>query len=237
MTTQSLSIAPVGSPRRYRRIRAALAKLLYWRFLLLDRHRYDNLVLEEVQGLPFVITPGVLNPKLMLTGDFFATQLNAHVIPPASEVLDMGTGSGVCAVVAARWARAVVAVDINPAAVRCAQINALLNKVEERVSVMQGDLFEPLAGRRFDVVLFNPPFLRGSPQNGLDYAWRSIDVPERFARDLREHLRPGGYALVLLSTYGGSLSFAELFERSGYRVSEVAARDYLNETLKIFKVY
>ena len=62
----------------------------------------------------------------------------------------MGTGSGVGAVFAAQWARRVVAVDINPAAVRCARINALLNHVEDRVDVVEGDLFEPIGGQRFD---------------------------------------------------------------------------------------
>ncbi len=62
------------------------------------------------------------------------------------------------------YARRVVAVDINPAAVRCAQINALLNQLEQRIEVRRGDLFAPVAGERFDLVLFNPPFLRGAPR-------------------------------------------------------------------------
>ena len=74
----------------------------------------------------------------------------------------MGTGSGVCAVFAARHAHRVVAVDINPGAVRCAALNALLNHVEARIEVRQGDLFAPVARERFDLVLFNPPFFVGA---------------------------------------------------------------------------
>jgi len=74
--------------------------------------------------VPLLVTPSVFNPKLLRTGDFFASMLDSRLIGSDSEVLDMGTGSGVCAVFAAQHARRVVAVDINPAAVRCARINA-----------------------------------------------------------------------------------------------------------------
>ena len=59
----------------------------------------------------------------------------------------------------------VTAVDINPDAVRCARINALQHHLETCIEVRQGDLFEPVQGERFDLVLFNPPFFRGQPRN------------------------------------------------------------------------
>ena len=117
----------------------------------------------------------------------------------------MGTGSGVCAIAAAKYARHVVAVDINPAAVRCTQINALINGQEDKIEVVHGDLFAPVKGRCFDLVLFNPPFILGTPTNDADRAWRSVDVAERFAAGLTEHLTPSGFALVLLSTYGDAV--------------------------------
>ena len=76
-------------------------------------------------------------------------------------VLDMGTGSGIAAIAAARRGARVVAVDISTEAVRCARINVLLNRVDDRVEIRCGDLFEPVQGERFDLVLFNPPFYAG----------------------------------------------------------------------------
>jgi release factor glutamine methyltransferase len=70
-----------------------------------------------------------------------ARSLNERLIPPGARVLDMGTGSGIGAVFAAQWTDRVTAVDINPAAVRCARINVLLNEVEDCVTVKEGDLF------------------------------------------------------------------------------------------------
>jgi HemK-related putative methylase len=209
---------------------------LQCRFVLLERHRHDRLALEVVAGRPILVLPQVLNPKLFRTGEFLAQSLDARLIPPGAAVLDMGAGSGIGAVAAAQWTSQVVAVDINPAAVRCARINALLNRVEERVEVYQGDLFAPVRGRRFDVVLFNPPYLRGTPHNGIEQALWATDVVERFAADLGDHLAPGGYALVLLSSVGDTAGFLKTFQAHGFAVAALAERNLVNEVLTIYRL-
>ena len=78
-------------------------------------------------------------------------------------MLDLGSGSGACGLAAARRGCSVVAVDINPSAVRCTRVNALLNCSNLEIDVRQGDLFAPVQHERFDVVLFNPPYYRGVP--------------------------------------------------------------------------
>ena len=87
-------------------------------------HRHDAVRLEHVHGTPLLILPSVFNPRLLRTGAFFARVIAAQRLGAGGDVLDLGTGSGVCAVFAARHARRVVAVDINRAAVRCAELNA-----------------------------------------------------------------------------------------------------------------
>jgi len=210
--------------------------LLHWRFRFFQRHRYDRLALEEVAGKPILALPQVFNPGLFDTSQLLVRTLNSRLIPPGSIVLDMGAGSGIGAVFAAQWARRVVAVDINPAAVRCARINALLNQVEDRVEVRQGDLFAPIQGEEFDVVLFNPPFYRGSPRNALDHAWRSTDIIERFAAGLRDHLTPGGHALVVLSTDGEAAAFLRAFQANRFDIEVVARRDLINEVVTVFRL-
>lgn len=209
---------------------------LRWRFLLLQRHRYNRLALERVAGRPMVVLPQVFNPGLFFTSEFLVGLLGREPLPPGATVLDMGTGSGVGAVCAAAYAGRVVAVDINPAAVRCARINALLNAVEARVEVRQGDLFAPVAGERFDLVLFNPPFFRGAPRDNLDRAWRSEDVVERFAAGLPAHLASGGSALVILSTLADLPAFLRAFDGAGLAVETVAERDMLSETIVVYRL-
>jgi HemK-related putative methylase len=222
---------------RYGVARLAIGKVIHWRYRLFQQRRHDNhAVLERIGRAPLVVLPGVLNPRLMRSGAFFASQLNAGLLGAGNEVLDMGTGSGVCAIAAARHARGVVAVDISAVAVRCAQINALINSLEHTIEVLQGDLFAPVKGRRFDVVLFNPPFIHGLPRNDADRAWRSTDVAERFAAGLSEHLRPTGFALLVLSTYGAPARFLEQLRRYRFDIAIVAARAFINERLFLLRL-
>lgn len=213
-----------------------IGKAMALGYRLIGKHRYDDFRLERIQGLPFLVTPSVFNPKVPRTGEFLASVLDSNLLGSGHEVLDMGTGSGVCAVFAAKYARRVVAVDINPAAVRCAGVNALINGVERQIEVRHGDLFAPVLGETFDLILFNPPFLRGAPSDDRDRAWRSSDVAERFAGGLRDHLRPEGSALVLLSTFGDGGHFLNEFRKQGLGVSVLAERRYVNERLTVFKI-
>lgn len=223
-------------PMRLARARAGLGRATHWYHRLFHRQRLEGLAVERVLDRSIVVLPGVLNPKLMRTGAYFATELAREPLIEGAEVLDMGTGSGICALIAARRASRVVAVDLNPTAVRCAKINVLLNGLEHKVDVRHGDLFEPVRGCRFDLILFNPPFLRGEPRSDADRAWRSSDVPERFAAGLREHLAPGGSSLLLLSTFGAAGVFLEELARCNLEVAARAQRTYVNERLSLYRV-
>jgi len=213
--------------------RRAWRKLLHLRMLLLDRRKYSRVVLEHVAGLTLVVPPDVFNPKLLRSGEFLVQQLQRpELLPRGSRVLDMGSGSGAGGIAAARAGCTVMAVDINPAAVRCTRINALLNNVD--VDAREGDLFAPVEGERFDVVLFNPPYYRGVPTSALDHAWRSPDLIERFAVGLSGHLTEHGHALLVLSSDGEQRSFLEALARAGFRSTTVATRDLINETLCVY---
>jgi HemK-related putative methylase len=213
-----------------------VGKLLGLAYRLTGIHRYDRLRIERVLDLAVVVLPSVANPHVLRTGAFFASQIDGHLVAADADVLDMGTGSGVCALFAARHARNVVAVDINPAAVRCATLNALLNHLEARIEIQHGDLFSPVAGRLFDLILFNPPFLAGAPKDARDAAWRSSDVPQRFAAELAGHLKPSGAALVLLSSFGDACPRYEAeLKAHGFRLAVFARRRYINETVTILR--
>jgi HemK-related putative methylase len=213
-----------------------LGRAMAWGYRLLGKDRYDDFRVEWINGMPFMVTPSVFNPKVPRTGQFLASQIDSRLVSRESEVLDMGTGSGVCAVFAADHARRVVGIDINPAAVRCARINAVLNDLDHKIEVRYGDLFEPVRGEQFDLILFNPPFLRGAPKDSRDGAWRSSDVAERFAAGLRAHLKPGGAALVLLSTFGDGRVFLEEFRTQGFEIDVFAERRFVNERLTVFRL-
>ncbi|MDB6157407.1 MAG: methylase [Gammaproteobacteria bacterium] len=230
------SATAVLRPLRFPWLAAFLGKLMAWGYRLTGKARYDDFRLECIQGAHFIVLPSVFNPKVPRTGEFLASCLDSRLVSAGAEVLDMGTGSGVCAVFAARHARRVVAVDINPAAVRCATLNALMNHLEHRIEVRHGDLFAPVETERFDLILFNPPFVRGTPQDDRDRAWRATDVVERFAAGLRNHLKPGAAALVLLSTFGDAPEFLDEFRNQAFDVVLLAERTFVNERLALFRL-
>lgn len=219
--------------------RSMLAKAARWllaiRYRLLSR-RYDKLVIERVGSIQLVVLPGVFNPVLLRSGAFQARFLETYELERDESVLDLGTGSGIAAIAVARGGCQVSAVDINPNAVRCTKINAILNEVEDRIRIYQGDLFEPVLGQKFDLVLFNPPFHIGQPQNELDRAWRGVGIFERFAQDLSAFLTESGRALLLLSSDGDGEHLLDLLDEAGCSVSILAVSDLINEVLTIYEV-
>ncbi len=214
---------------------AAARGWLALRYRVLSR-RYGRLVLEEIDGVPLVVLPEVFNPVLLRTGAFLARSVAALPLWPGASVLDLGAGSGVGGIFAARRGAGVVAVDINPEAVRCVRINALLNHLEHAIEAREGDLFEPVANERFDLVLFNPPFYRGQPRRPLDHAWRGDDVFERFSTGLADHLKPGGQALLILSSDGAGDELLAGLRTAGFQQQVAARQDLVNEILTAYRL-
>jgi release factor glutamine methyltransferase len=223
---------PEGEGAATRFSRRLWRKAFQLRLLLVDRRKYRRVLLENLMGTPIVVLPDVFNPKLLRSGEFLIQQLGR--LPEGLRVLDLGSGAGAAGVYAAKQGASVVAVDISPAAVRCSRVNALLNDVA--VDVRQGDLFAPVQGERFDVILFNPPYYRGVPRDALDHAWRSPDVIERFSQELEDHLTPDGYALLVLSSDGEQSAFLQALATNRFTYRAVAERDFRNEQMTVYRI-
>ncbi|MGQ0576615.1 MAG: DUF7782 domain-containing protein [Pseudonocardia sp.] len=117
---------------------------------------------------------------------------------PAGTLLDLGTGCGVQALHASRHARAVTATDVAPRALALAAATFALNAID--VELLDGPWLHPVAGRRFDRIVSNPPFVVGPAR--VDYVYRDSgrDGDAALAdlvRALPGHLAPGGVAQVL----------------------------------------
>jgi methylase of polypeptide subunit release factors len=114
--------------------------------------------------------------------------------------LDVGTGAGIHALLAASHAERVVATDINPRALNFAQMNARLNGIEN-VSFRQGSFFEPVNDEKFDLIVSNPPFII-SPETSLMFQNPGMGgdaVSELIVRGSPAHLNEGGCAVSLIS--------------------------------------
>ena len=222
-------------------LQRAVARLwrlgLRLKFVLFQRHRHDREVLEEFGGFSIQVRPGVFNPSLFRVTPIFLEWLSEGLVPAGSRVLDVGTGSGVLAIAAASAGARVVAVDSNPAAVDCARINADVNGVDDRVEIRLGDLFEPVTGEKFDLVLCNPPYFPGQPTTSLETAFRAGDFGHRFARDLGDHLTESGRALVVLSNIGDEPNFLGAFAEADLEVEALRRRNLVSEIVTLFAVH
>jgi methylase of polypeptide subunit release factors len=119
---------------------------------------------------------------------------------PVERALDLGTGNGQQALLAARHAGHVTGVDINSRALGFARFNAVLNGVDE-LELRQGDLFAPVAGERFGLIVCNPPYVI-SPETEIVYrdgGLRGDSFSERLVRELPAYLEPGGFGQLLVS--------------------------------------
>lgn len=117
---------------------------------------------------------------------------------PSRATLDLGTGSGILSLSAARFSETVVATDLNARAVACARFNAGLNDVEN-IEVLVGDCFAPVAQRRFDLILSNPPFFI-TPQAGYMFCDNAMDLDglcRRLVKEAFPFLHEGGYMEML----------------------------------------
>jgi methylase of polypeptide subunit release factors len=129
--------------------------------------------------------------------------LSGLLIPdPVGSVLDLGTGCGIQALHASRWATRVVATDISERALEFARLNAALNGIAN-IEFRRGSLFDPVAGERFDRIVSNPPFVITPRTSGVpEYEYRDGGMigdalVESVVVGARDHLVPGGVAQLL----------------------------------------
>lgn len=161
---------------------------------------------QEFYGLDFEVNADVLIPRHdteVLVQEAVARQ------PDAKTVLDVGTGSGCIAVAVQKCLpRAVVtATDISQAALKVARRNAATHQTS--VEFMCGSLFAPVAGRRFDLIVSNPPYIPSAdietlerevrdydPRTALDGGADGLDIYRLLIAQAAEYLNPGGWLLV-----------------------------------------
>ncbi len=176
-----------------------------------------------------VTVPGVFKP--IVDTWMLAEQMRGDPSLAGGEVLDLCTGSGALAVAAAlAGARRVTAVDISERSVLTARLNARLNGV--RVRARRGDLFGPLNGERFDLIVSNPPYVPSAtddlPERGPERAWEGgregRAVLDRICAEAGRRLRPSGAVVLVHSSLCGERATIDGLARSGLEARVVERR-------------
>ena len=193
---------------------------------------------KEFMGLPFKVTPSVLIPRpdTEILVENVISQLNKD---DAVEIADIGTGSG--AIILSLLANLKQAhgcgVDISDEALAVAQQNAAALEVSERCELLSGDLFEPLQGRTFDVVVSNPPYIPKEDMAGLDDDVKKyepvsaltdggdgLSYYRRLFAEGMNYLRDDGFMAVEIGIYEAA-AVSDIAEQNGWRDIKII-KDY-----------
>ncbi|MCM2399330.1 50S ribosomal protein L3 N(5)-glutamine methyltransferase [Rhizobium sp. S95] len=165
-----------------------------------------------IQGVRFHVDERVIVPRSHIGEILFAEYLNpqgSSFLPDPMAVesaVDICTGSGCLAVLAAKFLpnAAVDAVDLSADALEVAKLNLREHEVEDQVSLFEGDLFEPLAGRRYDLIITNPPYVDHAAMDGYPAEFRAepamahdggedgLDLVRKILNEAADYLNPGG---------------------------------------------
>lgn len=203
---------------------------------------------REFFSLPFRVTRDVLIPRpeteLLVTALLDRIKQRAQTAgesaaPP--RVVDVGTGSGVIAICAAKYGRCrVTAIDVSRQALEVARGNAQLHGVQEAVTFLSGDLLEPLPpGEKFDFIVSNPPYVKSGemeslakevrehePRLALEAGPKGTETIERLLLQAAERLTPGGMLLLeispMLEHAVGALLAADQRFRQGPTLKDLA---------------
>lgn len=165
-------------------------------------------------------------------------------IRPEDSVLEIGTGTGIVAMYASRMTDKITVTDINFDAVELAEHNFKKNGIEN-IEILFGNLFEPLKNRKFDVILFNTPYL--PTENGdviddnLNYAFdgglNGRKVIDKFLDEVKNHLNEKGIVQIIQSSLSGNEETLKKLDELGF-ISEIAASEhYFFEDITLINSY
>jgi release factor glutamine methyltransferase len=191
-------------------------------------------------GFNLTVGPTVFHPRYFITSEFFAGFIDCLDVT-GKHVADVGTGSGILALAAARaGASHVTAIDINPNAVASAALNARANGYSDRFTSICSNLLSAVAvGETFDVIISSPPSFEGEPIDIADRAWHAgpsyRDISDLFDQ-ARLRLKPGGRLYLLVSSHSDLDLLRARIKTAGFQAREVARRWILIESLIIYEL-
>ena len=193
-------------------------------------------VISYYKDMKLKVLPSVYDPA----EDSFLLADNLD-IKQGDKVLDIGCGSGIQSLVAAKKGAKVIAVDINPEAVKNTKINAADLDLEDLIQVRQSNLFENVPETDFDVIIFNPPYLPsgGGLNNALSKAWdggkTGREIISDFLKEAKKHLKKGGKIFFVISSITGKEEVEKTLKEAGYKSKVIASQKMFFEELFVFE--
>ena len=165
-------------------------------------------------------------------------------IKPDQSVLEIGTGSGIVAMYASRLSNNITVTDINFDACELARKNFEDNGIEG-IEILFGNLFEPVENRKFDVILFNTPYLPTEDDEVLDntinYAFdgglNGRKVIDLFLNEVGNHLNDGGIVQMIQSSLSGNDETLARLDEMGFIAEIAASEHFFFEDITLINAY
>ena len=165
-------------------------------------------------------------------------------IKSGQSVLEIGTGSGIVAMYASKLTDDITVTDINFDACLLAEKNFKDNGIEN-IEILFGNLFEPVKNRKFDVILFNTPYLPTEDDEVLDdtinYAFdgglNGRKVIDLFLNEVGNHLNDGGIVQMIQSSLSGNEETLEKLDHLGFIAEIAASEHFFFEDITLINAY
>ncbi|WP_296853116.1 HemK2/MTQ2 family protein methyltransferase [uncultured Methanobrevibacter sp.] len=165
-------------------------------------------------------------------------------IKKGQSVLEIGTGSGIVAMYASRLTDDITVTDINFDACELAQKNFAENGIEN-IEILWGNLFEVVENRKFDVILFNTPYLPTEDDEVLDntinYAFdgglNGRKVIDLFLNEVGNHLNDGGIVQMIQSSLSGNDETLAKLDELGFIAEIAASEHFFFEDITLINAY
>ena len=165
-------------------------------------------------------------------------------IKEGQSVLEIGTGSGIVAMYASRLTDKITVSDINFDACELARKNFEANNIEN-IEILFGNMFEPVEKRKFDVILFNTPYLPIEDDEVIDdtinYAFdgglNGRKVIDLFLNEVGNHLNDGGIVQMIQSSLSGNEETLEKLDNLGFIAEIKASEHFFFEDITLINAY
>ena len=166
------------------------------------------------------------------------------IIKENQSVLEIGTGSGIVAMYASKLTDDITVTDINFDACELARKNFEANGIEN-IEILFGNMFEPVKNRKFDVILFNTPYLPTEDDEVIDdtinYAFdgglNGRKVIDLFLNEVGNHLNDGGIVQIIQSSLSGNEETLKKFDEMGFIAEIKASEHFFFEDITLINAY
>jgi len=193
----------------------------------------------EVSGLNITVFPGVFPPVSPFSYDSLLLA-EANDAQPGEAVLDIGTGTGVQAIISAKkGASKVVATDISQQAIENVGYNTTKHNLARIINVRKGNLFDPLEkGERFDLILANLPFV-DHPADRVHEHWvydPGYHSHREFFSKVKEYMKIESRILMAFADLGDVGFFEDQITRNHLRIDQKISDEKVGITWLVYKI-